>query len=164
MKKIPLAHNKGVALVDNEDYRTLSKHRWYIGSGPSLYAYTTVRLSNNKNKVIRMHTMIIGKAPSGFETDHINRNKLDNRKKNLRFATRSQNAQNAKLKSASGYTGVRWTEGRKKPWQVTIKFNGKSVYCGSYKNKKEAAMAYDAKALELFGPYASLNFPKKSRR
>lgn len=90
--------------------------------------------------------------------DHKNRNKLDNRLLNLRFASYSQNSQNkpaTRKKSSSKYKGVHKTASGK--WQPMIWTNRKNIGFGSYETEEEAALVYNAKALELFGPDAYLN-------
>lgn len=75
--------------ISASDLEKVSKYRWYLtGNG---YAISWI-----KGKRLRMHHLIIGKPPKDKETDHINRNRLDNRKENLRFVSRSVNGQNTK--------------------------------------------------------------------
>ena len=116
MKKIKLSKGK-VALVDNEDYIWLNQWKWHFMAGG--YAMRHLRISEDKNsKLIYMHRQILN-TPKGLESDHINRNKLDNRKENLRVATRSQNNMNRKkrINCTSKYKGVSWHKQRKK-WQA----------------------------------------------
>ena len=103
-----------------------------------------------------------------MQVDHINGNTLDNRKENLRLCTNQQNAMHrGKTKNnKSGYKGVRYMKKKKgminehsKPWQAQIYLNQKQIYLGCYKTPEEAARAYDKKAIELFGEYATLIFP-----
>lgn len=94
--------------------------------------------------------------------DHINQDKLDNRIENLRPATRAQNAHNrtSYKGSSSKFKGVSWHKYRNK-YQASIRKNGKQYYLGIFDNAKDAARAYDKKAIELFGEFASLNINKK---
>jgi len=75
-------------------------------------------------------------------------------------ATGSQNSQNRRLScvNRSGFKGVSWNESRKK-WRAGICIEGKSIHLGRFTSAQEAARAYDAKAIELFGEFACLNFP-----
>jgi len=103
------------------------------------------------------------KAGDGDFCDHINHNGLDNRKANLRLATRSQNAwnrQKAKIKSRSKYKGVSWYN-RGKRWSVRIQVNRKQKFLGIFEDEIEAAKAYDRAARKYFGEFAELNFEKK---
>lgn len=153
MKKIKLTQGK-YALVDNEDFLMLSEHSWYIHkttNPKNFYARTNVK---GIKKNFYMHRMIMN-FPKGKEIDHINGNKLDNRKSNLRICTRQENGRNINyIKSTSGYRGVYKA---KKRWKSTIKFNGKIIYIGSFKLKEDGALAYNKKAKELFGKFVNLN-------
>jgi HNH endonuclease len=88
--------------------------------------------------------------------DHINRNKLDNRRINLRLSNKSNNAVNCKTHShnTSGYKGVSKSGNR---WRVYIVKNQKQIHIGCFKTKKLAALAYNQKALEIFKSHANLN-------
>ena len=95
--------------------------------------------------------------------DHINGDKLDNRKENLRLATNQQNSMNRKphKNSSSKYKGVYWSK-RENKWIAQIVINKKNKYIGRYQDEKEAALAYDKAAREHFGEYAKLNFEEKT--
>jgi hypothetical protein len=110
-------------------------------------------------KVVWMHREIM-QTPPGLICDHIDAAPLNNRRCNLRNCTRQQNAQNA-LKHAcatSRYKGVCWSKRRRK-WHAAIRSDGKLYNLGYFDSEIDAALAYDRKARELFGPYARLNFP-----
>ena len=92
-----------------------------------------------------------------MEVDHIDRNPLNNHRINLRICTKAQNQQNCKGRGGtSKYKGVCW-EKRRKKWRATIKNNGKQVHIGEFCDEKEAAKAYNKKALEFFGEFSRLN-------
>ena len=110
-----------------------------------------------------MHRFLIG-APNA---DHRDRDGLNNSRSNLRNATHSQNQCNKKAWSkkpqASQYKGVkispRWKEGcNQKKWAAEIKHNKKVYFLGTHRTEIEAAKAYDAKALDLHGEFACINF------
>ena len=88
-----------------------------------------------------MHRLI-NKTTEGFDTDHINRNKLDNRRSNLRTVTRSQNQFNRSnpLNNTSGVKGVHCDKNWKK-WKVGIRVNGRSIYLGRYNHLQGAFLA-----------------------
>lgn len=95
--------------------------------------------------------------------DHKDRNKSNNKWNNLREATRSQNAANkGKNKDCTNrYKGItHFNNTTKKKWTAQIKVNEKHIHIGCFKTQKEAARAYDKKALELFGKFAKLNFKR----
>ena len=103
-----------------------------------------------------LHHLICGKPARGRQIDHINHAGLDNRKENLREVSASQNAANTRSKNnTSRYKGVRRKSGR--AWSVRIKHNYKEIHIGSFKCEHKAALAYNKKALELWGEYACLN-------
>lgn len=111
----------------------------------------------------KMHQAIIGAAPKGYVIDHINGNKLDNRRSNLRFVTHQQNTFNSKPKTnvsgrlcRSRFKGVTWRGDRHK-WRSCITIDRKRHYIGLYDTEEEAAIAYNNAAIILFGEYANLN-------
>jgi hypothetical protein len=101
--------------------------------------------------------------PDGMEVDHINGNKIDNRRANLRIVTRSQNQMN-RMKSGEGmsskFKGVSFAALRQR-WVAYITQDRIKIQIGYYKDELAAARAYDAKARELFGEFAYLNFPEE---
>ncbi len=99
--------------------------------------------------------------PKGMVVDHINCDGLDNRRANLRLATRQQNKCNTRPSSTgatSKYKGVFWGKDRKK-WRSRVTFKGKMVDLGSFDSEIEAAKARDAVAKKYHGQFAWLNFP-----
>jgi len=163
--RIPLTQGK-YAIVDPDDYRHLSKHKWYATNrhGNCHYAVRMVTKNGKKGR-IHMHREVI-KAPDNLLVDHINHNKLDNRKVNLRPATPSQNIQNrakyAIRTSSSKYKGVSWKRD-KRFWQARICINGKSIQLGCFRSEVRAAKAYDRAAMRYHCEFAVLNFPGPRR-
>ena len=151
MKKIPLTQNKE-ALVDDEDFDLLSKLNWCVASN----GYVVKRI---KGKIVCLHRYIMN--PKNKEwIDHINHDKLDNRRENLRICTASQNSGNSiktKSNTSSIYKGVCWDK-QMKLWRCLITINYKLIFIGLFKEEFHAAMAYDIWAKELFGEFAKLNF------
>lgn len=157
MIKIPLPHGK-FALIDDDDFENISQYKWYaLKSRNTFYAYRQ-KWMNGKTISTIMHRMILN-APNGYEVDHINFNGLDNRKCNLRIASRSQNQANRPKTwdGTSKYKGVHWHKLNKR-WIVQITIEGKNINCGAYKDEIEAAIAYDRAAIQYFGEFAYLNF------
>ncbi len=110
---------------------------------------------NNKNgKDFLLHRFIMN-PPSNKLIDHINGNKLDNRKCNLRIVNKSQNAMNSKKpkNNTSGVKGVYWDKLSKK-WEASIQVNMKKKSLGYFKNKDESIKARKESESELFGEYA----------
>lgn len=105
-----------------------------------------------------MHRLILN-APENMEVDHINGNRLDNRRENLRLCNSSQNKCNRgpRKDNKSGYKGVSW-HGQRQKWTVRIKTPyGKYLSLGLYDDKKEAAMAYNKASVEYHGEFAFIN-------
>ena len=158
MKEIQLTQGK-VAIVDDDDFNRLSQWKWcYDGVG---YAYRRKTISKNNSISWRMHWEIVDKPRQGMCIDHINGNKLDNRKYNLRIVTQSQNKMNSvkHIDNTSGHKGVTYLKcgQRKKRWLVQIMVNGKRISIGYFLNKEDAAKAYNDAAKKYFGEFAKLN-------
>jgi hypothetical protein len=113
-----------------------------------------------------LHRMIID-VPGGMMVDHINGNRLDNRRCNLRVCTNRQNCQNqtiARKDNTSGYKGVSYSR-RHRKWRAwiaagSLRSNGtrKNVSLGYFADAADAARAYDAAARLHFGEFARCNF------
>jgi hypothetical protein len=157
VRGIKLTQGK-VAIVDDEDYEDLSKYPWRYNKKLG-YAMGHVTI-DEKDKTVYMHRFITN-APRNVMVDHENRNKLDNRKSNLRVATGSQNQCNRELpkNNKSGYKGVSFNLSKQR-WRAYIRFNKKCKMLGSFNTAEEAALAYDQAARHLHGDFAFLNFPE----
>lgn len=137
------------ALVDDCDYKYLSKFSWRV----HISKYT--QYAKRSSKSIYMHREIL-KLGKSAEVDHINHNGLDNRRSNLRISDKSTNAANRK-NTLCQYKGVSFQSGRSKPYRVRIKINQKSIELGSFVDLKEAVQAYNKAALLAFGSFARIN-------
>jgi hypothetical protein len=153
MKSIPLTQGK-FALVDDEDYDRLIKLGKWCFNGQ----YATRKGSGSS--LMRMHRVIVN-APAGYEVDHINMDKLDNRKCNLRICTRAENQRHKgkPKRNTTGYIGIH-PDKRDGCYYPRIMVNWESVSLGCYKTPEEAARAYDEAAKKYHGEFASLNFPE----
>lgn len=151
---IPLSRGMRTT-VDDEDAHW-SKFKWYaMRSKHTNYA---VR-EHSTNVFILLHRVITG-APAGMHVDHRDGDGLNNCRSNLRLATPTQNIANSRLRkpNSSGYRGVSWIK-RRSLWQSQVTFHRRAILLGTFVDAEEAARAYDAKARELFGEFARLNFP-----
>ena len=121
-------------IIDAIDEPLLAQYSFNLNKNG--YYRTNVRLSNGKRMTKYLHQLILGDAPDGMVVDHINRDKNDNRRANLRFVTVQQNGQNQGLRktSLSGFRGVSFHRPMKK-WRARC--GGK--YLGCYLTKEEAA-------------------------
>lgn len=159
MKEIPLTKGR-VALVDDEDFIEISKHKWYANHDThTIYAQRTPTIEG-KQITIRMHRYILN-APYGQKVDHKDGNGLNNQRNNLRLCSNSQNGQNCRLRkdNKSGYKGVYWDSEVNK-WASSLGFKNKTIRIGRFTCLIKAAKAYDKKATELYGEFAVLNFPE----
>lgn len=158
-KEIPLTQGK-FALVDAEDYERLSEYSWcYDVNG---YAYRRKTTGYYESELISMHHEILEDIPTGMVVDHKNRNKLDNRKTNLRVTTQSNNSANSPpRKGTSKYKGVHWSKEYKR-WVAKIEKEGKYYHLGLFDCEENAAISYNQKAKELYGEYAYLNKTTRS--
>lgn len=140
MKLIALRGQRGAgksAIVDAADYDWLDRFKWYYDDHG--YAATCV-VGEHGPKQIRMHRLLMPKK-AGLMTDHINRNKLDNRRSNLRYVTASDNVRNRGLRKSnvSGFNCVSPSGSKARPWKARIKFNGRYYYLGTFVTPAEAA-------------------------
>ena len=159
---IPLTRGR-FAIVDEADFEKLSEYKWFaVKSGRSFYAHRMIKSNDVRRRqiLVHMHRQILN-AKDGEFVDHINHNGLDNRRANLRLVNKEQNTWNKRKqlgRYSSKYKGVSWHKPMKH-WQARIRYKGKPMRIGYFDDQKSAARAYDAKAKELFGEYAALNFP-----
>ena len=106
---------------------------------------------------IIMERIIKSKIPKNKVVDHINRNRLDNRRSNLRLCSISENSRNVgKFKGTSKFKGVSWKKSKNK-WCCQIKVNGNVKHLGLFDNEIDAGKRYNEEALLLHGDFASLN-------
>lgn len=160
MKTTPLT--KGYeAIVDDSDFEYLNQWKWHY----HVYARRWEQV-NKKPISITMHRLLL-EAEEGEFVDHINRNKLDNRRSNLRLCTKGGNIQNVGLRqdNTSGLKGVSWYNPSNytptKRWVARIYHSGKNRTIGYYHTKTEAAIAYNQEATKWFGEFAFLNYVDK---
>jgi hypothetical protein len=159
MEEIPLTQGK-VALVDDEDYAWLNQWKWYAKRCKNLfYATRTIHPKGGKHYNLLMHRVVL-ETPNGVDVDHVDHNGLNNQKFNLRHCTRAENSRNAsKAKNrTSPFKGVYLGNGL---IRASIRVDLKLINIGCFNTHEEAARAYDKKAIEYFGEFAQLNFPKE---
>lgn len=148
--KIPLSQGH-YALIDLEDYPVIGAFRWC-----SHHRYAMRNTWDGKVHYVSMSRQILG-FPECF-CDHKNGDTLDNRRTNLRQATRSQNCANAvKRCGAAPWKGI-WWDKRRNGWKAEVTQGDKHFKSQLFQDPMEAAKAYDSIAREVFGEYARLNF------
>ena len=147
-----------VAFVDEHDYPTVEAIRWNLrrnSRSKTTYAYGYSRTLKTN---VFMHKMVM-QDPFGQNVDHVDGNGLNNRRKNLRLASGSENCANRDPHSPSkhGFRGI-CAARRKGVWVAKVKFHGRSIHIGTFSTKEAAALAYDSKVRELWGEFAKTNF------
>jgi len=158
---IPLSGRAGdglYALVDPEDYDAARQYVWHALRTPhTTYAARKVRRPDGTWTTQRLHRFLSPDAPDMI--DHANGDGLDNRRCNLRHATRSENGRNARRRSnnTTGYIGVTWHTGHGK-FQAQAQHHGRQHHIGYYTTAEAAARARDAYVRQHYGEFAALNF------
>lgn len=139
-------------VIDEDMYYDIIQYKWHVNN----YGYV---ISNINKKDIRLHRYVMNYSGHDF-IDHINGNRLDNRKINLRIATPQQNSRNtsSRKNSTSQYIGVNFDKSRNK-FLARISINNTCINLGRFDNEIDAAKARDKASKEHFGEFARLNFP-----
>ncbi len=149
-REILLTQGK-VTLVDDCDFEYLSQWKWTYGNRGYVFRK---EYPDKKQNTIWMHRIIMS-TPDGMQTDHINGDRLDNRRCNLRLASNIQTGQNQKKRriGQSGYRGVTLNKSTFK-WQAQIQVWGKKIYLGLYDTREEAFHAYQEASTKHRGEFA----------
>lgn len=146
--RIPLRASDGSirawAVVDAADLDWLNQWRWCLLTK----GYVGRRGSEGEGKTVRLHRQILGLVHlDGLQGDHINGDKLDNRRSNLRIVTNAQNMQNSSAHrgSSSQFRGVHFHRGRKPShknyWVASARIDGRLQHIGAFRTEEEAAVA-----------------------
>jgi hypothetical protein len=149
---IPLTH-KGetrVMKMNHDDYCKIDRKIFARNFRGKWYAHF-----KKDNKTISVHRHIMN-AKKGEMIDHKNRDPLDNTRENLRLCTSAQNAQN-RAKRCDSKQRYKGAYKKKNRYVAVISIDGKKKHLGSFLTEKEAAEAYNKKAIEIHGEFANLN-------
>lgn len=124
----------GRAIIDIEDLDVIIKYKWTLGT----WGYAETK---TKKKCLLMQRLILNEFSPDKIPDHNNRNKLDNRKSNLRIVDKSFNAINTDIRTSntSGVTGVSWNKNTNS-WRAYISYQGKRIELGHRKDFKKAVV------------------------
>ena len=156
MKEIPLTQGK-ITLIDNNDFERVNQYKWLYenSKGYALrreYIRGSIRKHQKQNN-IKLHRFILN-FPIG-QVDHINGNRLDNRKHNLRIVTPHQQSMNKGISknNTSGIKGVYWNKVSKK-WIAYIMINRKMIYLGQSKDKSKCGTIRRIAEKKHFGQFS----------
>ena len=143
-------------IIDKEDYNKIKDYTWKLNTNG--YAITEVKKGLEKVKSIMLHRLI-NNTPEGMITDHINRNKLDNRKENLRTCTTSENAMNRKTNYKNETSKTKGVDYRKQDnmWRARICKNGNRINLGLFKTEEEAIKARLNAEKDIFAEFSIYN-------
>lgn len=162
MKEIVLLNSDLKCLVDDEDFEELSKVNWSLND--TLRSSYAIHWLKGGDKRVYMHRVILNVKKTRAHIDHINGDKLDNRKENLRICKKQslnqRNQVKQKRKTSSIYKGVCFDK-RTNLWTANIKVNGKKIWLRRHNTQELAAKAYDKAARKYFKEYANLNFKNR---
>jgi len=149
--EIPLTQGK-VALVDDEDYDHVTRHKWFAHTSKNLwYALRSGRWYGGvKSQPTRMHQIIVC-CPTELQIDHIDGNGLNNQKSNLRFVTQRENCQNHHRITSLIYPGVTWHKDRGY-WVARAQINGRNLHLGCYQSEYDAYVAYQTAVNNITQP------------
>lgn len=148
------------AAIDRADADIVGRYNWCALKAKNTWYAVRKRPRGEEGTTHElMHQAIMPPEP-GFLTDHWDGNGLDNRRANLRYAVYGQNAANSRrpATNTSGFKGAFWNRQRN-CWFASITVDGRTKYLGRFASAEAAARAYDAKAKEVHGDFARLNFP-----
>ena len=141
-----------VIRFDDDDAELALAHRWCVVKRSSgvFYAATNVPKSTGGYSTLLMHRLLMGVA----DVDHKNRDGLDNRRANLRLATRGQQLANRRSWGRSRFKGVHPS---REKWRAQIVVNGERHELGRFDTEEEAAAAYAAAARHAWGEYSDMS-------
>ena len=145
---------------DLEDYDKLKDNYWNLNERG--YVERTKYVSTDDSHRITMHRLVMNilnqNENKKDSIDHINRNKVDNRKENLRITNQQQNISNGSLRrtNKSGVIGIFIAENKRESdtYRAFINYNYKTISLGSYKNFDDAVRARLLAEREYFGIYS----------
>lgn len=151
--RIPLTQGQ-FTFLDDDDCAWLSQWRWRLNSKG--YAIRSYRV-HGREIVVCMHRLILNAQPGQY-VDHIDQNRLNNVRSNLRLCTQSQNLANRGLhrNNSTGFKEVTFQHGK---WHARIQLDERTYHLGFHDDLKTAALVYDFAARLFFGEFARLNLP-----
>ena len=152
--KLPV-NNGGYTLVDDDIAKKLECNKLYLSFRKR---YVQAKL---KSENILLHRFIMGK-PKGMDVDHINGNRFDNRRCNLRICTRSENNLNRRI-NVSNSTGYRlvYTITKRNLFRMRYRVHGQEVHLCTFRSRHVGAIFADQILVKIVGPFVKKNFTEK---
>jgi hypothetical protein len=147
----------GTAFIVDADISEQVGHlSWKLDKDGYVIRKTTV--GGKHGRTIRLHRTVLECSNPAILVDHKDGNKLDNRRDNLRLASKAQNSQNCSKRPnhTSQFRGVTWNRAAGK-WQASLKANGQSYYLGLFIDESEAGRAYNQAAIQRHKEFARIN-------
>lgn len=143
--------NASEFIFDIDDIHVIESRNWYQDKDGYLVSYYFYA---GKRRCVRFHRIVMNAQAQQY-IDHINKNKADNRKQNLRYCSRIENDRNRGVYSTnnSGVTGVHFDK-RRNRWVASITYNNKRIFIGRFYSKEEAIKARLEREISLFGDFA----------
>jgi HNH endonuclease len=151
--------------IDTADYEIVRGYRWvaYVSrTSKTTYAATSL-YEGETQRSVKIHQLILANPPEGHTVDHRDVDGLNNRRSNLRYATRSQQKANS-TKHSHGKSKYKRVSPHGELFYAEIAVNKKRMLLGSFESEEDAARAYDNAARRHFGEFARLNFPSREGR
>lgn len=148
-------------VIDTSDFDLIKDYTWVANNRRDETFYARTILQNPRRNLKMEHVLLPPK--DGLTPDHIDRSGMNNRRLNLRYATKSQQTANQKRRQSSKtsqYRGVSWNKDTNK-WRAQITAEDRKNHLGLFSSEVDAAKAFDAAALKYYGEFASLNFPEQ---
>lgn len=154
-----IKHGRKESLISLEDVNYCRQFTFSFAYTRLVYETVTSKIKvNGKTKNALLSRMLMN-FPKGKLVDHIDHNRLDNRRCNLRVCSYSENGRNrtSRKGSTSGFLGVHWSNSHGK-WVAKIRSNGHVKHLGYFDIEIEAAKAFDTAAKKIHKEFANLNF------
>lgn len=149
------------AIIDKEDYNLVKDYQWKVVRNKSNFTLCGTLVFDNKlnrKKIVYLHELVKPKNASGLCVKFKDGNRLNCTKNNILYLSRNSYSHlNYDKSSKHKQKGNENFRGVVRVYKSRIKFNGEIIYLGTFTNPKDAALAYNAKAIELFGSFANLN-------
>jgi len=156
MKLIPLRKGYSACIDDIDHAAVTAIGNWCYADGYAVHYFVD---EESRRKRLWLHRIIMQRVlghpiPAGYQVDHINANRLDNQRSNLRLATRSENqaAKGIQVNSSSGFKGVTWRKGK---YEVRLRHYHQRLYLGRYEAIEQAHAVYAFAHIALWGEFSS---------